>query len=53
VPSRAGIVVAAVLAAVLAGAAPAAAAPRFVALGDSFAAGPLIPIQLPPFGCLR
>jgi hypothetical protein len=53
VPSRAGIVVAAVLAVVLAGAAPAAAAPRFVALGDSFAAGPLIPIQLPPFGCLK
>src|SRR3954464_4365715 len=41
--------VAAVL--VLAGAAQ--AAPRFTALGDSYAAGPLIPLQLPPFGCLK
>src|SRR3954470_610410 len=28
-------------------------APRFTALGDSYAAGPLIPLQLPPFGCLK
>ena len=34
-------------------AAPAAAAPRYVSLGDSYAAGPIIPVQLPPFGCLR
>jgi GDSL-like Lipase/Acylhydrolase family len=29
------------------------AADRYVALGDSYAAGPLIPVQLPPFGCLK
>lgn len=40
-----------VAAAVFAGAAQ--AAPRFTALGDSYAAGPLIPLQLPPFGCLK
>src|SRR3954451_19569335 len=34
-------------------AAAAAALPRYVALGDSYAAGPVIPIQLPPFGCLK
>ena len=34
-------------------AAAATAAPRYVALGDSYAAGPVIPIQLPPFGCLK
>jgi lysophospholipase L1-like esterase len=52
--SRARILVAAVMAAVaLAGAAQAQAAPRYVALGDSFAAGPLIPLQIPPFGCLK
>jgi lysophospholipase L1-like esterase len=34
-------------------AAPAQAAPRYTALGDSYAAGPLIPLQLPPFGCLK
>jgi lysophospholipase L1-like esterase len=34
-------------------AAPASAAPRYVHLGDSYAAGPLIPVQLPPFGCLK
>src|SRR3954470_23847327 len=28
-------------------------APRYTALGDSYAAGPLIPLQLPPFGCLK
>jgi lysophospholipase L1-like esterase len=36
---------------VLAGAAH--AAPRYAALGDSYAAGPLIPAPLPPFGCLK
>jgi lysophospholipase L1-like esterase len=25
----------------------------YVALGDSFTAGPLIPLQIPPFGCLK
>jgi lysophospholipase L1-like esterase len=34
-------------------AASAQAAPRFTVLGDSYAAGPLIPLQLPPFGCLK
>ena len=29
------------------------AAPRFTVLGDSYAAGPLIPAPLPPFGCLK
>jgi lysophospholipase L1-like esterase len=41
------------VAAALVLAAPASAAPRYVALGDSYAAGPLIPVQLPPFGCLK
>ena len=50
--SRAFALVAALLGA-LALAAPAAAASRYVSLGDSYAAGPLIPIQLPPFGCLK
>jgi lysophospholipase L1-like esterase len=30
-----------------------AAAPTYVSLGDSYAAGPLIPLQIPPFGCLK
>ena len=30
-----------------------AQAAEYVALGDSFAAGPLIPVQMPPFGCLK
>src|SRR4051812_2559499 len=29
------------------------AADEYVALGDSYAAGPLIPAFLPPFGCLK
>jgi lysophospholipase L1-like esterase len=29
------------------------AADEYVSLGDSFVAGPLIPPQLPPFGCLK
>jgi hypothetical protein len=35
--------------------APAAQRPpeSYVALGDSFTAGPLIPLQIPPFGCLK
>ena len=30
-----------------------AAAQEYVALGDSYTAGPLIPLQVPPFGCLK
>jgi lysophospholipase L1-like esterase len=49
---RVRVVLAAVTAAaVLAGTAQ--AAPRYTALGDSYAAGPLIPLPLPPFGCLK
>lgn len=33
--------------------AAASAAPNYVALGDSYTAGPVIPVQLPPFGCLK
>ena len=41
--------------AALAGHVPGAAAaqPSYVALGDSFTAGPVIPLQIPPFGCLK
>jgi lysophospholipase L1-like esterase len=38
---------------VLAVAAPAWAAREYVSLGDSYTAGPLIPVQIPPFGCLK
>jgi lysophospholipase L1-like esterase len=31
----------------------AAAQPSYVALGDSFTAGPVIPTQIPPYGCLK
>lgn len=49
---RVRVILAAVaVAAVFAGAAQ--AAPRYTALGDSYAAGPLIPLPLPPFGCLK
>src|SRR5918992_6348393 len=42
------------LAAALAASGPAAAAePSYVALGDSFTAGPLTPLQIPPLGCLK
>jgi lysophospholipase L1-like esterase len=43
------------LLAVVGGYAPAAGAARssYVALGDSFTAGPLIPVQIRPFGCLK
>jgi lysophospholipase L1-like esterase len=34
-------------------AASALAAPNYVALGDSYAAGPLIPNQIAPLGCLK
>jgi lysophospholipase L1-like esterase len=42
-----------VLIAMLGLAAPASAATEYVSLGDSYAAGPLIPLQVPPFGCLK
>jgi lysophospholipase L1-like esterase len=42
----------AVLIATLGLAAP-AGAQEYVALGDSFTAGPLIPLQIQPFGCLK
>jgi lysophospholipase L1-like esterase len=43
-----------VLLAALAGYAPIArAAPSYVALGDSFTAGPVIPEQIAPYGCLK
>jgi hypothetical protein len=50
--ARALIVVAC---AMLAAALPAAASaePNYVSLGDSYVAGPVIPVQLPPFGCLK
>jgi hypothetical protein len=32
---------------------PAPASADYVALGDSYAAGPLIPLQIQPFGCLK
>jgi hypothetical protein len=44
----------ALLISMLALAAPAAAATdEYVALGDSYTAGPLIPVQVPIFGCLK
>jgi lysophospholipase L1-like esterase len=33
--------------------AAAARADEYVALGDSYAAGPVIPVQVPPFGCIK
>src|SRR5205085_1897697 len=40
--------------ALLAPAAVASAPPRsYVALGDSYTAGPVIPLQIPPYGCLK
>ena len=43
------------LAAVLAAALPSAASaePNYVALGDSYVAGPVIPLQIKPWGCLK
>ena len=38
---------------VLAGPAVAAPNPTYVSLGDSYAAGPFIPLQVPLFGCLK
>jgi lysophospholipase L1-like esterase len=45
--------VAAAVALALAGPAASAAADSYVALGDSYAAGPLIPVQIRPYGCLK
>jgi lysophospholipase L1-like esterase len=45
------VLVAVAVAALFAGTAQ--AAPRYTALGDSYAAGPLIPLPLSPFGCLK
>ena len=46
-----------ILVALVAAFAPAATAeaapPTYVGLGDSYAAGPLIPLQIPPLGCLK
>jgi lysophospholipase L1-like esterase len=47
-----GRALAAMLISMLVLAAP-AAADEYVALGDSFTAGPLIPLQIQPFGCLK
>jgi GDSL-like Lipase/Acylhydrolase family len=43
----------ALIVAIVALAAPAPAAADYVALGDSYTAGPLIPLQIQPFGCLK
>jgi lysophospholipase L1-like esterase len=43
----------ALIVALVALAAPAPATADYVALGDSYAAGPLIPLQIQPFGCLK
>jgi GDSL-like lipase/acylhydrolase family protein len=53
VGNRLAVVVALIIATLIAAVAPAAAADRYVGLGDSFAAGPLIPVQIRPFGCLK
>jgi len=56
IPSRARIawlLLPALLALVFALTAPAARAANYVALGDSYAAGPLIPNPLLPLGCLK
>src|SRR5918999_4136726 len=43
----------AVMAALVALVTPATASADYVALGDSYTAGPLIPLQIQPFGCLK
>ncbi|HEX5896647.1 MAG TPA: SGNH/GDSL hydrolase family protein [Thermoleophilaceae bacterium] len=50
---RRGRALLALLITMLALAAPASADTQYVSLGDSYAAGPLIPLQIPPFGCLK
>jgi lysophospholipase L1-like esterase len=51
---RTGAALIALASSLVVGVAPAAATPNYVALGDSYTAGPLIPNQqLTPLGCLR
>src|SRR3712207_2751469 len=50
---RLAAVVVVVVASLLVAVAPASAAKRYVGLGDSYAAGPMIPLQIQPFGCLK
>jgi lysophospholipase L1-like esterase len=50
---RLAALVALVVTLMLVGVAPALAANRYVGLGDSYAAGPVIPLQIQPFGCLK
>jgi lysophospholipase L1-like esterase len=50
---RAALVGLAVAVACALGAGAAGAASNYVALGDSYAAGPLIPVPVPPYGCLK
>ena len=52
--SRAGIALIVACAGISIGhAGVAGAEPNYVALGDSYAAGPLIPLPVPPYGCLK
>ena len=55
VPHRRALTFVVALLAAIAAALPsaAAAAPNYVALGDSYTAGPLIPVWIPPWGCLK
>ena len=48
-----GLLTALVASLALALPATAAAAPSYVSLGDSYVAGPFIPLPLPPYGCLK
>jgi lysophospholipase L1-like esterase len=50
---RVRVLVLAVLATVALSAPAAASADEYVGLGDSYAAGPVIPLQVPPLGCLK
>src|SRR4051794_10433922 len=50
---RKGLLALLVVALTMALTATVAQAYEYVALGDSYAAGPLIPVQVPPFGCLK
>ena len=47
------LVVAALATIALSAPAAASAADKYVGLGDSYAAGPVIPVQVPPLGCLK
>jgi lysophospholipase L1-like esterase len=49
-----GVLVGALLVLAIAASSASAVIPgRFVALGDSYAAGPIIPVQVQPYGCLK